>query len=246
MSPEKCFVILSGPSGVGKGSLQCALRKLHRGMLDARPILCTDRAPRNTEQHGRDYYFLPSAFIRSLEKSDDFAVARVRSDWQAVHLSQVRELLEKSNGLVFAEVYHVFGAALLERAAALGFKTTSVFLLPRPLGTPSDDIICAVEKKLRTRGTDDEDKIRDRSRSAPDEMASARAYTHRLLNPAGEDDIDEWGECGTRRGEKGEKPIASADDLGPNARWLVETFVRISQGDLPPGDYARDAGRVRK
>jgi guanylate kinase len=239
MNTGKRFVILSGPSCVGKGPLQCAVRKLHPGLLDARPILCTDRAPRETEVHGRDYYFLPTVFIQSLGKSEDFAVARVRSDWQAIHLQQVRELLERSNGLVFAEVYHVFGAALLKEAASLGFQTTSVFLLPRPLGTSRDDIICTMEEKLRARGTDDDDKILDRARSAPDEMASAWAYTHRLLNPAGEDDVDEWGECGTRHGKKGEKTIGTLADLGLKARWLVETFMIILRGDPPSGDYAQ-------
>lgn len=232
-------MILSGPSGVGKGSLQCAVRKLHPTLLDARPLLCTDRAPRGTETHGRDYYFLPTAFIRSLEKNQDFAVSKVRSNWQAIHIPQVQALLAGSDGLVFAEVFHAFGAVLQERAAAQGFESVRVFLLPCALGSSEPEVVQAMEEKLRARGTDVEEKIEERARSAPDEMTSATTYTHRLINSAGEDDVDEWGECGTRYGERGTRPIDSLDDLGPKARWLVKTFVRILHGDLPPGDYER-------
>lgn len=239
MTTNKRFAILSGPSGVGKGPLQCAMRKLYPGMLDARPILCTDRSARDTEMHGRDYYFLPTKFIRSLEKSPDFAVSPVRTDWQAIHLPEIEQLLE-SNDLVFAEAFYRFGPVLLERAASRQFDSVRVFLLPLPIDTLRDEITRVMTRKLQLRGTDSQKKIEDRAGTAADEMAAAHAYTHRLLTAAGEDDIDEWGECGTRNRVRGARPIASLDDLGPNARWLVETFVRILRGELPPGDYSRD------
>jgi len=239
MAMNKRFAILSGPSGVGKGPLQCAVRKLYPGMLDARPILCTDRAPREGERHGREYYFLPTAFIRSLEKSPDFVVSPVRTDWQAIHLPEVEQLLQNSD-LVFAEVFYTFGPVLLERATTRQFESLRVFLLPLPLDTLRDEITSVMTRKLELRGTDSPQKIQDRATAAADEMAAARAYTHRLLNPVGEDSIDEWGECGTRNGVRGTKLIASLDDLGPNARWLVESFTKILRGQLPPGEYSRD------
>ena|GEM_PF-6077075 len=57
--------------------------------------------------HGDDYYFLPPVLIKSLRGNDNFAVIQVRSAWQALDLLQVKDLL-KSNGLVFAEVFHKF------------------------------------------------------------------------------------------------------------------------------------------
>lgn len=238
MKQAKRFIILSGPSCVGKGPLQKVVDKLYCGLIKAKPVLCTSRPPRQGEQHGKDFYFLPEDFIRSLVKSSDFAVSAVRTDWQAIHLPQVESLLQE-NHLVFAEVYYTFGPILLERVEDKPFSNIRIFLTPVPLDTPRQRIIRAVREKLDRRGTDSESKKKDRSESAPSEIEQAHSYTHRLVNPAGEDDIDEWKCFGTRNNKPGLGEVDSLSDLGPNARWLVETFVKIVQGELPAGDYRR-------
>lgn len=239
MITNKRFAILSGPSCVGKGPLQAAVRRFYPGLIDARPVLCTSRPARKGEIHGKDYYFLPESFIRSLEKGPDFVVSPVRTDWQAIHLPQVEEFLQSSD-LVFAEVYYTFGPALLKSATSRQFECIRVFLLPLPLHSPANEVVKLMKEKLTRRATDSPDKIEDRSSTAPKEIEKAREYTHRLVNPAGEDDIAEWKSLGTCGGEKGESKVNSIEDLGPNARWLVETFVKIVKGELPPGDYSRD------
>ncbi|MBV9851103.1 MAG: hypothetical protein JO250_15645 [Armatimonadetes bacterium] len=227
---------------MGKGPLVKAVTKLYPGLkLDqARPILCHSRRPRGGEVHGKDYYFLPPALIKSLRSSNDFVVAPVRSDWQAIDLLQVEDIL-RDNGLVFAEVFHTFGQPLGERAAARsgegGFEAYSVFLLPEEPCTPDDDIVQTMQVKLAGRGTDEGAKLEERARSAPVEMRSAGDYTHCLLNHAGEDDVAEWGEFDKAGGRPGSRAINGLGDLGQNARWLVETFVQILQGALGPGDY---------
>lgn len=239
MGTMKRFAILSGPSCVGKGPLQSAVQKLYPGLIDARPILCTSRPARKGETHGKDYYFLPESFIRSLEKSSDFVVSSVRTDWQAIHLPQVEELLQ-SNDLVFAEVYYTFGPVLLERVVTRRFESVRVFLLPLPLNTSSTHVVKVMKGKLVRRATDSPEKITDRCSSAPTEIEKASTYTHRLVNPSGEDDVAEWKSLGTCGGEKGQGDVNSIEDLGPNAIWLVKTFVKILNGELPPGDYSRE------
>lgn len=242
MKKAKRFIILSGPSCVGKGPLQKVVNKLYKGLIEPKPVLCTSRSPRQGEQHGKDFYFLPEEFIRSLAKSSDFAVSPVRTDWQAIHLPQVEFLLHK-NDLVFAEVYYTFGPVLLECVADKPFSSIRIFLTPVSLNTPRQQIITIVRNKLDRRGTDSEDKKKDRSESAPDEIEQAHSYTHRLVNPAGEDDVDEWKCFGTRDNKPGVGEVDSISDLGPNARWLAETFVEIVNGNLPPGDYQREDGQ---
>lgn len=239
MTRNKRFAILSGPSCVGKGPLQTAVRRFYSGLIDVRPVLCTSRPPRKSETHGKDYYFLPESFIRSLEKSPDFVVSPVRTDWQAIHLPQVEGLLQSSD-VVFAEVYYTFGPALLKAAASQQFESIRVFLLPLPLDAPVDEVIRVMKDKLTRRATDSLKKIEDRSSTAPKEIEKAREYTHRLVNPAGEDDVAEWKSLGTCRGQKGRGRVNSIQDLGPNARWLVENFVKILKGELLPGDYSPD------
>jgi guanylate kinase len=236
------FLTLSGPSGAGKSPLEAAVARLFPGLLAARPVLCHSRAPRvgRGEVHGQHYYFLPPALIKSLASNPDFLVARVRSEWQAIDLLQVADLLARHD-LVYAEVYYTFGEPLRRLAAESGFTTYSVFLLPAE-GDPNANgpaIVELMRNKLTRRGTDPPLKIEERARSAPVEMAAAGGFTHRLLNPAGEDDVDEWGEFGTRGGVPGERAIRRIEDLGPNARWLVETLIQIAEGRLEPGDYRR-------
>jgi guanylate kinase len=236
MTGFKRFVILSGPSGIGKGSLQRAIERLYPRKLEARPVLCTSRPARAREAHGRDYYFLPVSFIKSLGGSSDFAVSPVRSDWQAIHLVQVEELLQ-ANDLVFAEVFHTFGETLRTKAAAKNVPVSSVFLVPTEPGKPPEEIVSIMRHKLERRALDEKAKIDERSSDAPREIENAAHYTHVLLNRAGEDDVDECGEFGTRDGRPGTRAVNSIDELGPAAKWLVEKFIAVLGGELPAGFY---------
>jgi guanylate kinase len=187
------------------------------------------------EVHGEHFYFLPPALIASFQDNPNFATAMVRSDWQAVDLLQVEDLLSAENvDLVFAEVFHTFGDLLRIRLAGRQVKLSSIFLLPVPAGTPSKETIATMRQKLTRRGTDKEPKLTERAESAPAEMLSAINYTHRILNPATEDDTEEWGEFGTENGKSGSRNIQSINDLGLNARWLMETVIEILEGRIPP------------
>ena len=104
-----------------------------------------------------------------------------------------------------------------------------------------DQIVETMRGKLQRRDTDSPQGIGERAQSAPDEMQVAHTYTHRLLNSASEDNTDELGQLGTFVGEKCKRRIDSFNDLGPNARWLVDTFVKILNGEMPPGDYSPNA-----
>lgn len=235
MKSRKRFVILSGPACVGKGPLQEAVNKFYPNLISARPILCHSRHPRveRGEIHGQHYYFLPPAFISSLQSNADFAVSKVRSDWQAIDLLQIENLLH-GNDVIFAELFHTFGEIIRDRLPSRDFTFYSIFLFPCSPDTQDHIIIKTLKTKLINRGTEKEPKLTERAKSAPEEMRSAHNYTHRILNLATEDDIEEWGEFGTREGKCGERKIHTVEDLGNNARWLVETFVNIAKGEIPP------------
>ena len=150
----KGLVVLVGPSGVGKGPLQKAIELLYPGMLKARAILCTSRPLRKgIEEDGLTFYFLPASLIKSLMGNPDFAVSRVRSDWQAIDLVQVEDLLS-SNDLVFAEVHHSFGETLRAKASAKNVPLLTIFLTPAALDTPPASVIQIMRQKLDLRATD--------------------------------------------------------------------------------------------
>lgn len=229
-------MILSGPSGVGKGPLQAAVQRLHPGLLDARPVLATSRAPRDGEIHGKHFYFLPRAVIQSLGDQPDVVVSSVRTDLQAIDLGAIQEMLASCE-LVFAETFHTFHGPLKAQATEMGLDVSTVFLHPVPLGTAADVIVNTMRDKLINRGTESSAKLAERAAGAAAEMTLASASTHRILNTAGEDDIEEWGEFGTRGGLRGTKAVHHLGDLGPTARAVVSALVGILRGDLGPGDY---------
>ena len=237
MGSAKRLAVLSGPACAGKGPLQEALKRFHPDLVANRPVLCHSRRPRYAtgEIHGEHYYFLPPALIAAFQNNLNFAAAMVRSDWQAIDLLQVEDMLsDHSINLVFAEVFHTFGDVLRKRLSGRPIGFTSIFLLPVPVNTPPTDTINTMKEKLILRGTDKEPKLTERAESAPIEMTSAQYYTHRLLNPATEDNIQEWGEFGTQGGKSGSRPIRTLNDLGPDAKWLVETAIEILEDKVPP------------
>lgn len=233
---EKIFLTLSGPSGIGKGPLQDAVNRFYPDLLKTRLILYNSRLPRSGEINGIHYYFFSSEFIQSLAAKRNFLVAQVRSDLQAIDILKLNELF-KSNDLVFCEIFYTFGNILQSLASESGFKTYSVFLIPTVEN--QNTIVNIMREKLKRRGTDNQVQIEARAQSAPIEIKASSCFTHRLLNSASEDDIEEWGELGKYQDTKGSRTIKKLNDLGPNAQWLVETFVQIATGKLLPGEYRR-------
>ena len=53
------LMVVSGPSGVGKGTLVKTLVKRRADVVES--VSCTTRTPREGELHGREYYFLSKA-----------------------------------------------------------------------------------------------------------------------------------------------------------------------------------------
>lgn len=64
------LVVLSGPSGVGKGTIAKLL--VERNCDISLSISCTTRAPRDGEQHGKEYFFIPKKEFEDKIKKDGF------------------------------------------------------------------------------------------------------------------------------------------------------------------------------
>jgi guanylate kinase len=237
---KKKLVVLSGPSCVGKGPLRAALpgyykKKTKKDLKYAELVVCNSRRPRLKEKtgpfevnayeiHGVDYYFLPRGLFHQLDP-DRFIVDEVRTDIQAIDMEQVRELLaQKNTSLIIAEVFHTLGRKLMEwvkQQKSLPFTVQSVFILPlskkeiqneakRTGKKPKTVVYKTMKAKLKRRAEDSADKIEERAKSAYVEMQDACHYTHRIVNHAGEDARDQWG-----------------DPLGAEAKRVLNKFVSI-------------------
>jgi len=162
------LVVLSGPSGVGKGTLVRALRDRHPELHLS--ISATTRSPRPGETDGQDYYFLSRDRFDAMVAAGDFlewaefagnCYGTPREPLQTKVALGDRALLEiELEGA--RQVRQTFPSAL------------QIFVLP-----PSDE---ELERRLRGRGQDSDAAIAKRLDRARTELAAAHEFDHQIVN----------------------------------------------------------------
>lgn len=167
--PNSRLFVLAGPSGVGKGTVVNALRKMYPQVKVA--ISATTRAPRPGERDGVDYYFLSEARFDELLAADGFL------EWAQVH-GQARYGTLRSE--VAAHSSRGEDVILeIDLAGARQIRRTHpdahfIFLLP-----PSQH---ALEERLRGRGTEGETEVARRLETAKTELAAAKEFEYQIVN----------------------------------------------------------------
>ncbi len=170
-------MVITGPSGVGKGTLI-------RHLLDRLPELelavsATTRKPRPGETHGRDYWFLADEeFDRRLALGDFLEHA----EYSARRYGTLRaELASRVAGgrTVLLEI-EVQGARQVREELP---DALLVFIAP-----PSSD---ALRARLVGRGTDDPEQVERRLRVAEQELAAQNEFGEVVVNDRLEDAVDE-------------------------------------------------------
>jgi guanylate kinase len=163
----KVFVI-TGPSGVGKGTLI-------RGLLERVPELelsvsATTRAPRPGEEDGVDYHFLtPGQFEARVAAGDFVEHATYSGNRYGTLRSELERRLRSGAGVVLE--IEVQGARQVRRAMP---DAVAVFIAP-----PSRD---ALRARLVGRGTDSADEVDARLRTAERELESQPEFGHVVVN----------------------------------------------------------------
>ena len=125
------FVMLSGPSCVGKGPLYSALRKFYPDLAGRlqQVVLYNSRDPRPGELEGVDYYFRPRAEIEELAQKPGFTSAIVRGDLQAIEIASIQAILNQDKDAFF-EGNPFIPAKLSELKELQQIPTLKVFLSP--------------------------------------------------------------------------------------------------------------------
>lgn len=173
MTAGRLFVI-SAPSGAGKTTM------LKRVMADTPGLVFsishTTRAPRPGERHGVDYYFVSRGeFSAMIQREAFLEYAEVHGNLYGTSTDAIGVQLD--DGLDVILDIDVQGAAILRRKGRP--EATHIFISPPNL----DEL----EKRLRGRGTENEETIRLRLKNAATEIRAASAYEYLIIN----DTIDE-------------------------------------------------------
>lgn len=163
--------ILSGPSGVGKGTVRKVLFDQYQDSLDLHySISMTTREKRKGEEEGVDYYYVtPEEFARRVANDEFLEHATFVSASYGTPKDKVEELLDAGKN-VMLEIEVQGALQVMEKMP----EAISIFLLPPSLEE--------LEARIRGRGTETEEKIQSRLKQAASELATQDRYTYRVVN----------------------------------------------------------------
>lgn len=164
---SKVFVI-TGPSGVGKGTLISKLLERVPGLELS--VSATTRGPREGEVDGRDYHFLtPDEFDRRIEREDFLEFATYSGNRYGTLRSEVRKRLDAGHSVVLE--IEVQGARQVRAAMR---ESIQVFIAP-----PDPAVL---RERLESRGADAAAAIDARLEVAEQELAAQGEFAHCVVN----------------------------------------------------------------
>ena len=166
MQKKGMLVIISGPSGSGKGTV---VKQLHRDDL-ALSISMTTREPRPGEVHGRDYFFCSKEeFIRARDNGELLEHAEFVGNMYGTPKKYVEDQISQGRAVILE--IDVEGALQIKQKFE---DSISIFLM-----TPSFEVLA---NRLKNRKTEDIDTIRRRIRRAKSEVNYIDRYDYLAVN----------------------------------------------------------------
>ena len=164
------LIIFSAPSGAGKSTLVQYL--LGCGFDMEFSISATSRAPRGTEKHGVDYYYLTPEEFR--QKVDNQEFLEYEEVYQNCYYGTLRSEVERITGQGKNIVFDVDVVGGLNIKKEFGDQALALFIAP-----PSID---ELHKRLVSRGTDSAEMIEKRIGKAEFEMSFAPKFDIVVVN----------------------------------------------------------------
>lgn len=162
------LVLYTGSSGVGKGTLMERLLDADKSIRLS--VSNTTRKPRKGEIDGVHYNFVTEEEFEDLINKDGYLeYARYCENYYGTPKKQVDDLLDQGYN-VFLEIEVQGGLQIMEKYPDI----LSIFILP-----PSME---SLERRLRRRGTEDEETIQKRLKAAKEEMQYKNKYKYNVVN----------------------------------------------------------------
>lgn len=175
------LLVLTGPAGVGKGTVETALRKKHPEVWVS--VSATTRKPRPGEVNGLNYWFMSDDEFIAKEAAGEFletAVVHGLAHY-GTPLKPVEEHLASGTPTIL-EIDLQGARRVKERAKELGMEVLSVFIAP-----PSFDELV---RRLTGRGTETEEERNRRLETAKVELAAESEFDVTIVN----DNVDKAAE----------------------------------------------------
>ena len=162
------LTVITGPSGVGKGTIVRKILDSHSDVWLS--ISATTRKPRSGEIEGEDYFFLNKKNFQEIIDSEGFLEwASFSNNFYGTPKKIVKEKIEKGTN-VLLEI-ELEGARQIRQSFP---EALQIFLAPPNLSE--------LEKRIRGRGTETEDSIRDRLEIANKELIAKKEFDAVVVN----------------------------------------------------------------
>ena len=171
------LIVISGPSGVGKGTVRKALfeREGHNLVYS---ISMTTRSIRKGETNGVEYHFVSKEkFKEEIEKGNLLEYAEFCDNFYGTPLDKVNEQLDSGQEVVLE----------IEVQGAMQVKEKMPDAVYVFIATPS---MSALEERLINRGTECQDIIKKRLEKARKEVKMAKEYGYIVVNDTVENAAD--------------------------------------------------------
>jgi len=168
MKRRGLLVVLSGPAGSGKSTL--AQHAVDRHPDICRSITATTRAPRGSEEDGRDYYFLSRAeFERRLRNDQFLEHAEFNGNLYGTPRAELESRFAEDRVVLL--VIDVQGARQIQTRM---LQAVFIFVLP-----PSPAVL---RQRLASRGTEEPEEMEKRLAIAVGEVACLPTYDYLVIN----------------------------------------------------------------
>lgn len=168
MKKRGSLFVVSGPSGVGKGTI---INELFRTTDDLfYSISVTSRLPREGEKEGVNYFFVTQDEFKLMIEADEFLEwAHVYSNYYGTPRKFVEEQLELGKDVILE--IDIQGSLQVKRKFSEGIF---IFILPPSLEE--------LEDRIRGRGTEREEQIQERFQQAAAEIVYKSYYNYHIIN----------------------------------------------------------------
>jgi len=168
LKPQPLLIVISGPSGVGKDTV--VQRMQERGLPFHFVVTANTRPKRETEVHGKDYFFVSKdEFARMIEQNELIEYAVVYGDYKGIPKQQVREALSSGKDVIMR--LDVQGAESVRKLAP---EALLIFIT-----TESEEELVG---RLKARKTETSDELAIRIATARKELKRVEEFDYVIIN----------------------------------------------------------------